>query len=413
MEMMSKESYIDRVKDLCINDLIKEKEILKCNILNNVNLFFDNKETKRDIELEYLDELNKLIDKKVEKQEIDTYGKYISVIHEPFQSAYGKFDDLIINRQNEQKTNYIIQENKIIDLVKFKINIIEINEEFLIVKFEDKKNIKSASSNPDEFNKEFLTDFKTIKIFNNVEYKFNLEVYDASESWKCKYINIVDINKVIKQDMQDPFFADILIKYFNELNISNGEIVEKYNTLKSNEKVLNDFIKYIVKRNFDFDTNLTVNGKTAKQIFNENPRMNGLDVYLNLINGNNDKNLYKCNNEFSIKVTEKSGIPTKQFKNTRLYINNDDIIIDNKKLNKNFNKIELLNIINRALPKLQEIKQQQTEEFLIKHICCNNSIKQIELTIKDQYMLLNMQTSTGTDKFLRALVNELIQLIYN
>ncbi len=472
MEMMSKESYINKLKDLCINDFMKEKEILKSNILNNNNLFFDNKETKRDIELENLEELNNLIDEKIEEQEINTYGSYITVIHTPFQSAYGRFDDLIINRQNKQKINYIVEENKIIDLVKFKINVIDIKEEYIVVKFENKKTIESAASNPENFNKEFSTDAKTFKILNNVEYQFNLKVYDTNEKWKLIYINIFDINKIIKKDIQDPFFADVLIKYFNELNISNNEIMQKYNIIKSDEKVLNDFIKYIMKRNFDFDTNLIVNGKTAKQIFDENPNMNGLEVYLNLISRNNNKKSSKdmmisippqlikyiyfkkgilehsedmpadlislfektkldlittqsqkkdeleqllkvYNDKFLIKVTEKIGVPTKQITSTELYIDNDDIVIDNIKLNKSYDKIELLNIISRALPRLQKIKKQQTEEFLGEHICYNNSIKQMELTIKDKYILLNMQTSTETDKFLRALVNELIQLIYN
>ena len=74
-----------------------------------------------------------------------------------------------------------------------------------------------------------------------------------------------------------------------DLNIYNYLINEKNNSeavantitekVCRHEDIKNEFLKWLEKRNYDFDNPLTISGYTAKDIVKMAPFMNGIGVY--------------------------------------------------------------------------------------------------------------------------------------
>lgn len=97
--------------------------------------------------------------------------------HIPFHNTYG------VNIQTPEPIikKYNIEDNSIINLKDFKIQILNINENNVKLKVFDNKGILSSSD------ADFNINYKDVENVGNVAYnkKFNLykHVYDAGESW--------------------------------------------------------------------------------------------------------------------------------------------------------------------------------------------------------------------------------------
>lgn len=107
----------------------------------------------------------------------------ITVIHKPFRSAmYGPGESNEDDKSNIIIKDYNIEINSIIDLIKFKIKILEINNDSIKINIFDNKGILS---------KEKTVDYKNVESIVNIEKNQSLElyldVYDAMEDWEIKY----------------------------------------------------------------------------------------------------------------------------------------------------------------------------------------------------------------------------------
>ena len=85
----------------------------------------------------------------------------------------------------------------------------------------------------------------------------------------------------------DPFWGDLLIAYMNDLYVSYEKKMEYLNKLATDRDIIQEFSKYLVRKNYDIPDAIVVNGKTAKMIHEENPKLTAIEIYLKLIDEKN------------------------------------------------------------------------------------------------------------------------------
>ena len=69
----------------------------------------------------------------------------------------------------------------------------------------------------------------------------------------------------------------------NELNLSETQALIVSEKIRKYDDVYQDFCKWLKSRNYDYENPLSINGYTAKQIFELNPKLDGIGVYNFLI----------------------------------------------------------------------------------------------------------------------------------
>lgn len=92
----------------------------------------------------------------------------------------------------------------------------------------------------------------------------------------------VELSKIIRNS--DPFFNVSIKKYFEE-NCRECSVDDKIKLLRDlsiDMDVFNEFTKYVMKKTYDINNSININGITAKDIANSNPTKNGIEVYLEL-----------------------------------------------------------------------------------------------------------------------------------
>ena len=90
----------------------------------------------------------------------------------------------------------------------------------------------------------------------------------------------LSFEKMVESKVKDSFFSKLIIDYFkNELN--KNDIVSKkiFNDLSKYDDIFNEFTKYLVQKNYDIYNAINVEGYTAKQIAELNPRFEATGVY--------------------------------------------------------------------------------------------------------------------------------------
>lgn len=90
----------------------------------------------------------------------------------------------------------------------------------------------------------------------------------------------LSFEKMVESKVKDSFFSKLIIDYFkNELN--KNDIVSKkiFNDLSKYDDIFNEFTKYLVQKNYDIPYAINVEGYTAKQIAELNPRFEATGVY--------------------------------------------------------------------------------------------------------------------------------------
>ena len=90
-------------------------------------------------------------------------------------------------------------------------------------------------------------------------------------------------NKCYEIMQFDPFWGEILDRYMNSLNLSDEKKLEYLNKLETDRAIVNEFSKFLVGKKYDIPNAIEVNGKTAKIIFEENPELTAIEIYLKLI----------------------------------------------------------------------------------------------------------------------------------
>lgn len=91
----------------------------------------------------------------------------------------------------------------------------------------------------------------------------------------------LSFEKIVENKVKDPFFSKLIIDYFkNKLN--KNDIVSKiiFNDLSKYDDIFNEFIKYLVQKNYDISNAINVEGYTAKQIAELNPGLEATGIYM-------------------------------------------------------------------------------------------------------------------------------------
>lgn len=133
--------------------------------------------------------------------------------------------------------------------------------------------------------------FKEKKIIDMQE-KQNIDLNDA---------NFIEL---VESKFEDLFFVDIIIKYFKE-ELKETDVVAKFcfKDIMKYDDILNEFTNYLVKRTYDIENPIEINGYTAKQISLLNPKFTASGVYtfMKLLRDNKTKALSIINSGFANK----------------------------------------------------------------------------------------------------------------
>ena len=111
------------------------------------------------------------------------------------------------------------------------------------------------------------------KIFKNKK-KIDIEKIHDMEYDKLSF------TEAINSKLKDPFWAELVIKYFKEeekVNDFVGKLLFK--DLSRYDDILNEFTKYLNQRTYDLKDAIEINGYTAKKIYELNPQFNPSGVY--------------------------------------------------------------------------------------------------------------------------------------
>ena len=81
----------------------------------------------------------------------------------------------------------------------------------------------------------------------------------------------------------DKFWGDLLEKYMDSLSVSDDRKLVYLKRLATDNEVVNEFSKYLTQKTYDIPGAISVKGRTAKTISDENPELTAIEVYIKLI----------------------------------------------------------------------------------------------------------------------------------
>ena len=89
-----------------------------------------------------------------------------------------------------------------------------------------------------------------------------------------------NLEETVKAKVKDPFWVSLIVKYFKEEEKMNDyPAMLLFNDLAKYEDILNEFTKYLIKRTYDLDNAIEINGYTAKKIHELNSTFSPVGVY--------------------------------------------------------------------------------------------------------------------------------------
>jgi len=174
----------------------------------------------------------------------------------------------------------------------------------------NKKLISGNGGFPSNWNEfiDLISEYE--KIFKNKK-KIDIEKIHDMEYDKLSF------TEVVNGKLKDPFWAELVIKYFKEeeqVNDFDGKLLFK--DLSKYDDILNEFIKCLNQRTYDLKDAIEINGYTAKKIHELNPDFEVCGVYNFMKTLRDDK-------EFAEKII-KSGFPNKDAVPPIFANNNED-----------------------------------------------------------------------------------------
>ena len=79
---------------------------------------------------------------------------------------------------------------------------------------------------------------------------------------------------------QDPFWSELIKKYFAEdVKYDDNTAVELLRNVAKDKELFNEFTKYLVKKSYDIEKPIKVDGITAKDLASKNPNKSAIEVY--------------------------------------------------------------------------------------------------------------------------------------
>ncbi len=156
------------------------------------------------------------------------------------------------------------------------------------IKIETKETNKLISGNggfPNNWNQfiDFLVEYEML-----FKKKKNADIEEIEDMKNEK----LTFKEVVSKKVKDPFFVDLITKYFIEEE-KMTEVVAKicFKDLSKYDDILNEFTKYLSQRTYDLKDALNINGYTAKQIseLNKSFKPSGVYSFMELLRDNPTK----------------------------------------------------------------------------------------------------------------------------
>lgn len=115
-----------------------------------------------------------------------------------------------------------------------------------------------------------------------VEYEILFKEKKIIDIEKKKDIDLNDASfvELVESKFEDLFFVDTIIKYFKE-ELKETDVVAKFcfKDIMKYDDILDEFTRYLIKRTYDLENPIVINGYTAKQISLLNPKFTASGVY--------------------------------------------------------------------------------------------------------------------------------------
>lgn len=116
-------------------------------------------------------------------------------------------------------------------------------------------------------------------------------ISESAPEYRCSNCNI-DFDKsgnpivsslekeIIKCVGPDPFWSGLIREYFAEdVKYDDNTAVELLKSVAKDEEVFNEFTKYLIKKSYDIEKPIKVDGITAKELASKNPKKSAIEVY--------------------------------------------------------------------------------------------------------------------------------------
>ena len=79
---------------------------------------------------------------------------------------------------------------------------------------------------------------------------------------------------------QDPFWSELIRKYFEEdVKYDEKTAVELLKIVARDKEIFNEFTKYLVKKSYDIEKPIKVDGISARDLASKNPNKSAIEVY--------------------------------------------------------------------------------------------------------------------------------------
>lgn len=79
----------------------------------------------------------------------------------------------------------------------------------------------------------------------------------------------------------DLFWSELIRKYFAEdVKYDENTAVELLKSVAKDKEIFNEFTMYLVKKSYDIDNPITIDGITAKDLASKNPKKTAIEVYV-------------------------------------------------------------------------------------------------------------------------------------
>lgn len=80
---------------------------------------------------------------------------------------------------------------------------------------------------------------------------------------------------------QDQFWSELIKKYFAEdVKYDDNMAVELLKSVAKDKEIFNEFTKYLIKKSYDIEKPIKVDGITAKELASKNPKKSAIEIYV-------------------------------------------------------------------------------------------------------------------------------------
>lgn len=114
-----------------------------------------------------------------------------------------------------------------------------------------------------------------IKVVDRSSDNFNIDINKNSKILSSELVKMI-----FECAGKDVFWSDLIEKYFLEdVKYDDNTSIELLKRVAKDKEVFNEFTKYLVKKSYDIDNPIKVDGITAKELAIKNPKKSAIEIY--------------------------------------------------------------------------------------------------------------------------------------